>query len=296
MLGPAQRVRRVLAGAALLGAAGIAPLQAAAPPGDAAAVAIEYDACGPVLTKANGTPWTCTFVDRFDASTLDTDKWVVQETAVTGFRTGRTCYSAAPRNVSVRDGHLFLTAHEGGWFRCRNPLRSFSTRYTGGMIGTRGKFSQTYGRFEIRAKYPTARSAGVHGGFWMYPKAHTYGPWPASGELDVAEWWSHRPNLVLPSLHYEGRDPEVDSGWDCTVDDVSTFHTYAVEWRPAGMRFFIDGEPCFERSWTPDWPLVAPQPFDHPFSMILNMGADRSVSWKTPFPQSLVVAHAKAWR
>ena len=88
------------------------------------------------------------------------------------------------------------------------------------MVGTKGKFSQTYGRFEVRAKWPTADTSGIHGGFWMYPVENVYGRWPESGEIDVAEWWSSRPRLSLPSLHFDGRDKEVDSGWRLQGQDT----------------------------------------------------------------------------
>ncbi len=295
-------VRRLLAGAALLTVAAVVPLSSTNDPVTArVAATVASDACGPIRFKANGTVWTCTFVDRFDGTTLDTSKWSVQKTSIAGFRTGRTCYTSSPRNVAVRDGGLHLVAVKGPRFICRNPLDNFGTRYTGGMVGTRGKFSQTYGRFEVRAMYPTAQVSGIHGGFWMYPREHTYGTWPTSGEIDVAEWWSSDPTLVLPSLHYKGRDPGTDSGWSCRVADVSTFHAYAVEWYRTTMRFFIDGAMCWERSWQPDAPLVAPQPFDRPFSMILNMGVGTAtgvnkITARTPFPATYVVDYAKAWR
>jgi len=302
MFGSVRAGRRVIAGAALVGLAAIAPLQVAATGGGATAAAgVTYDACGVVLTKSDGSSWACSFVDNFDARSLDTTKWIVQQTASTGFRTGQTCFTGSTKNISLSRGELLLTARaEKGQFLCKSPSGDFATTYTGGMIGTRGKFSQTYGRFEVRAKYPTARTAGVHGGFWMYPKTHTYGPWPASGEIDVAEWWSNDPTLVLPSLHYTGRDSTVDSGWSCRVADVSGYHTYTVEWLPTEISFFIDGSLCFTRTPTPDSPLVAPQPFDHPFSMILNMGVGTSsgtnaVSSTTPLPATYTVDYAKAW-
>jgi beta-glucanase (GH16 family) len=296
-------VPQMLVGAVLLASA-LATLPAppsseASPP--AAVMLATTDACGEVLLKPSGTPWTCTFVDNFAGGALDSDKWIVQETRLTGFRSGRTCFTASPQNISVSDGLLHLTARETGWFRCKNPIDSFTTRYTGGMVGTRTKFSQTYGRFEVRAQLPTARTSGIHGGFWMYPLHQTYGAWPSSGEIDVAEWWSSDPTLVLPSLHYDGRDPDEDSGWTCRVADPGPFHTYTAEWTRTVMRFFVDQQLCWSRSWTPDAPLVAPQPFDHPFSLILNMGVGTSsganrITSKTPFPARYVVAYAKAWR
>jgi beta-glucanase (GH16 family) len=105
---------------------------------------------------------------------------------------------------------------------------------------------------------------------------------------------------VLPSLHFNGRDPRADSGWQCRVADVSSFHTYAAEWSPTEIRFYIDDAMCFSRTWTPVPPQVAPQPFDHPFSMILLMGVGtpsgtNTVSPTTELPATLTVDYAKAW-
>ena len=131
------------------------------------------------------------------------------------------------------------------------------------MVGTRDKFSQTYGRFEVRARFPATTTGGVRGGFWMFPVDRHYG----------------------------------DSGWDCRVEDVTSFHTYTVVWRPSVIRFYIDGKTCFSRMPTPDSPQLAPQPFDREFSMILNLGVlTQGLSWRTKFPAELVVDYAKAWR
>ncbi|WP_188111121.1 glycoside hydrolase family 16 protein [Nocardioides antri] len=285
------RGRRLLAAALVLPALALSP----------ASPDVPSDDCGPLLEKPGGGTWACSFVDEFDEARLDPDKWITQDTARTGFRTGLTCYRGAS-NVEVRSGTLLLEArHEGAMLNCDNPYGVFRTPYTGGLVGTRGHFSQAYGRFEVRAKWPSSRAPGLHGAFWMFPLSPTYGRWPASGEIDIAEWWSNQPSLVLPSLHFHGRNPRTDTGWDCRVADVSTFHVYAVEWLPTEMRFLIDGETCFVRSWTPAPPLVAPQPFDHPFSMILNLGVGtargiNAVTAATALPSTLTVDYAKAWR
>ncbi|RHW26897.1 glycoside hydrolase family 16 protein [Nocardioides immobilis] len=295
------RGRRLLATGLALAVLALTSADAARSALDPPAPATVRDACGPVLAKPGVGTWQCTFVDEFHGSSLDTEKWITQDTARTGFKTGLTCYRGAD-NVAVSSGALLLEARdEGVPLNCDNPYGVLRTRYTGGLVSTRGHFSQVYGRFEVRAKWPSATEPGLHGTFWMFPSNPTYGRWPASGEIDIAEWWSNDPTLVLPSLHYNGRSFHADSGWSCRVDDPSTFHTYAVEWYPTGMRFFIDGSMCFSRLWAPDHPHVPPQPFDHPFSMILNMGVGTSsgtnpVSPTTPLPATLTVDHAKAWR
>ena len=302
-----RRLTKGIAAAALVGMAGIVPLQlaspsASAPPtktGDVGRIGATYDACGEIRTKADGTPWTCTFADNFNGKSLDGANWLVGETAFSGFTTGSTCFKAG--NVAVRWGMLRLTTRDEGYtFTCHSPAGSFQTRYTGGHIGTRGRFAQTYGKFEIRARYPRT-TAGVGIGYWLYPTKLTYGAWPASGEIDIAEWWSNVPNTTLPSLHYSGSNPSVDSGWSCTVATPTSFHTYGVEWSSTEMVFKIDGEECFRRSWTPAWPQVAPRPFDHPFEMVLNAGVDRTtgpnaVTAATVLPATYEVDYVKAWR
>jgi beta-glucanase (GH16 family) len=135
----------------------------------------------------------------------------------------------------------------------------------------------------------------------MNPVENTYGRWPESGEIDIAEWWSSKRHHWLPSLHFNGRVKERDTGWDCRVRTPSRFHTYTLVWERKVMRFSIDGKQCFARRWRPEPPQVAPQPFDHPFSMILNMGVGKRVgkqrvTTETEFPARYVVDYAKAWR
>lgn len=299
---PLYRLARCLVGAAAVGLLGLAPLQVVSPDATPPASAASYDACGVVLRKASGGVWTCSFVDKFNNRRLNDKNWAVGQTAVSGFRSGPTCFTASPSNVLVRRGTLLLTTRaEKRPFVCTSPYGSFESRYTGGTVTSWGRFAQTYGRFEVRAKYPRTVTPGLHGAFWLYPQKLRYGAWPASGEIDVAEFWSSQPQLQLPSLHYPGRTFWDDSGWDCVVADSSVYHTYAVEWSATRMQFFIDGSLCFDRSWIPAAPLAAPEPFNHPFNLVLTMGvgsepASNRVTSATTLPATYTVDYAKAWR
>ncbi|QYJ03900.1 glycoside hydrolase family 16 protein [Nocardioides panacisoli] len=297
------------AGSALLVALGLLPGSPAAQAETVprvvprAAAPAAADACGAILGKPEGGTWSCTFVDHFagNGQPVD-DKWLAGETRWSGFRVDQTCIKAGRPNVALRRGTMVLTARdEGAPFTCRSPLGDFDTRYTGASVGTRGRFSQTYGRFEIRAKLPDTDQTGLHAAFWLYPNEHTYGRWPHSGEIDIAEWWSGSPTTVLPSLHYSGRTYWGDSGWWCSIADVSKYHTYAVEWTPQEMRFYQDGQQCWTRTWQPDSPLVAPQPFDHPFNIALTMAVDKetgnnAVGPHTDLPAEFVIDYVKAWQ
>ncbi|HWU22338.1 MAG TPA: glycoside hydrolase family 16 protein [Nocardioides sp.] len=295
---PHFRLRRAVPGAVAVLALAAAAL---ALPGTAApAVAgrpTSGDSCGATVLKADGTPWTCTFTDNFSDTKLDTTKWTVGVTATSGFVMGKTCFTAD--NVVEKGGELRLTTRNVGQpFTCSSPYGSFTTSYTGAHVGTVGKWAQAYGRYDVRARYPKSGS-GLHGGYWLYPAKLTYGAWPASGEIDVAEWWSSVPTTVLPTLHYSG-STQADSGSACTVADPTVWHDYALVWEPTQMQFSIDGQVCFTDSWTPNSPLVAPQPFDQPFNIIMNMAVDdttnNAVTSTTTLPATYEVDYVKAWK
>lgn len=285
---------RLVAVAAVFAVAAVALAPLKGEPAEAAAS--DTDECGAVLTKADGSTWTCTFVEDFGGRSLDTKKWIVQDTSFSGFTMGRTCFD--DEGVKVRRGELHLTVKKVKPFTCKSPFGDFTSEYKGGDISTWGRFSQTYGRFEARMRFPDATTGGVHGGFWMNPQVKTYGAWPNSGEIDVAEWWSSRHEYVHPSLHYPGENFWADTGWWCHIGDVSNHHTYAVEWDSEIMRFYYDGQLCYSRSWTPDEPLVAPQPFDHAFYLSLTNAADPAAmdgSDDPSFPASIVVDSVRVW-
>ena len=52
-------------------------------------------------------------------------------------------------------------------------------------ISTKRSHAITYGRVEVVAKLP--RGDWIWPSIWMLPLAETYGPWPASGEIDIMQ-------------------------------------------------------------------------------------------------------------
>lgn len=223
--------------------------------------------CGPSASIRVGSKvLTCTFDDEFNGTALDPNRWAVQTTASSGWTTADTCYINHPATISESGGALHLVART-----VSAPVscgRSTNTHHVGGAVMTKGRFSQTYGRFEIRARFPSSTLSGFWGDLWLYPEKLTYGAWPNSGEIDIAEHWTGHPAYVSSSLHYRG-----SSGADsraCAVVDQTQFHVYRVDWGPSAMAFSIDDQPCFTRSWIPTTHTAAP--FNKPFFVILSEG------------------------
>ena len=200
--------------------------------------------CGAKINKTFFRAWKCTFADDFNGSTLDTTKWLAQQTAGSGFSTGKDCYMDSPNNVSVADGALNLTVRqEAEPFYCASkPGTGFTTDVTAGSVSTYNRFAQAYGRFEIRAAFPDAKVAGLHSALWLYP-ASPVQAWPASGEIDIAEFYSAYPDRAIPFLHYlpSKYDPNMTNN-NCLISDPSAFHTYLLEWSASSIVIKFDGK------------------------------------------------------
>jgi beta-glucanase (GH16 family) len=257
---------------------------------------------GEVVTGPGGAARPCTFDDEFDGSTLDQTKWTPTETAVTGYHSGPECFEDSPNNLSVGNGVLSLTARrESKPFWCKDPLGWYATQYTSGSVMSLGTFSQTYGRFEVRAAFPKSIFQGLQSSLWLYPvDANRYGAWPKSGEIDIAEEYSLYPDRVIPFVHYLPAAPDpADTNNTCRLPDVYDFHTYALEWTSATMTITIDGTTCVQDTWHPAAPLVSPQPFDQPFFINLTQALGiQSNAFKpsvTHLPATTQIDYVRVW-
>ena len=255
---------------------------------------------GELVPRATGGYWNCTFDDEFSGTSLDRSLWNVQTTAASGFHSGPECFVDDPNNLAVAGGVLSLTVRkEAAPFTCASPTGSYTTQYTSGTVNTFGRFAQAYGRFEVRAALPAATVKGLQTSFWLWPQNMTkYGPtWPESGEIDIAEMYSLYPTLAIPYIHYVAAapDPNVTS-YQCTISDVSAFHTYAVEWTTASITVIYDGRTCLVDSWNP-LGLVRPAPFDQPFmvalTQALGIGGNAFDPATTPLPATTRIDYVR---
>ncbi len=265
--------------------------------------------CGGVsMYKPGGSPWVCTFDDEFDGTTINTNDWTVQTTLASGYHSGSECYENTPNNVSVSGGTLNLTLIKTPSFVCKEPkgMGQFTTSYTAGALVSNGHFSQTYGYFEVKAKFPPATVKGIQTSLWLWPVNQcAYGcKWPASGEIDIAEWYSQYPTLAIPFVHYnpqggKNADPNVTNN-NCSVTNSNGFNTYAVEWTPASITMIIDGQTCLIDDWNPAAPEVKPDPFNLPF--FINLTSAMGIVTNSPttqtaseLPATSNIDYVRAW-
>lgn len=238
--------------------------------------------CGGVLARPGGSGiWRCVLSDEFDGSRLDLTRWSVVTTAETGFSSGippaYACYVYDPRTVSVAGGFLNLAVVKiDDIIECGGPAAQ-PTQYLGGAVSTKHRLAQTYGRYEIRARFATDEQSGLQSSLILTPDHPEYGA--RSGELDIAEFFTKWPHRVFPYVRYahEGDDPTATSE-TCSVADPGRFHRYTLEWTAERIDIAVDGRTCVSTAWDKGTDLKRPAPFDQPFvlSMFEALGVSKA--------------------
>jgi beta-glucanase (GH16 family) len=234
-----------------------------------------------------------TWQDEFNGaanSPIDGNKWKFDIGGSGWGNNEQQYYTNSTSNVRHDgQGHLAITA------RKENPANyqcHYGTcQYTSGRILTADKFSQTYGRFEASIKVP--RGQGIWPAFWMLGGNN----WPTTGEIDIMEHVGKDPTTVYGTVHgpgYSGAEG-VGGNRNLGVPLSDAFHTYAVEWSPNLIVWFVDGSEYFRV--TPASLGGDQWVFDHSFFMILNLAVGGH--WPgypdgtTQFPQTMLVDYVR---
>lgn len=236
-----------------------------------------------------------TFTDDFTGPAgagIDTSKWHF-ETGDNVNNHERQWYTSGTNNAALDgQGNLVITAKKENpgnyncWYgRCE---------YTSARLSTQGQFTQTYGRFEARMKLP--RGQGMWPAFWMLGADIGNVGWPNSGEIDIMENVGFEPNTVHGTLHGPGYSGAGGIGAAYNGPNFSDdFHTYAVDWAPNQIKWYVDGN--LYQTRTPADLNGNRWVFDHPFYLILNLAVGGywpgDPNSSTVFPQRLVVDYVR---
>ena len=243
---------------------------------------------------ASAQDWQVVWSDEFDVpGPPDPANWI-HETGGDGWGNQELQYHTDRiENSRVEDGVLVIEARQ----------ETFNGRdYTSARLVTRDRAAWQYGRIEARIKMPEGQ--GIWPAFWMMPQDSPYGGWPTSGEIDIMEFLGHETDRVHGTLHYGGGAlGHRYTGTSFTLNSgtfVDDFHTFAIEWEPRAVRWYVDGELYQTQT---SWTSAAggyPAPFDNPFFAILNLAVGGQ--WPgypdetTTFPQRMEVDYVRVYR
>jgi beta-glucanase (GH16 family) len=299
------------------GDAAVAPDDAAggglppAPGSDATAPVGADDASGPGSSLESGAPgpadssvasdlpgWKLTWSDEFngpDGSAVDPAKWK-HDVGGTGWGNNELeYYTDGMQNAVVQGGNLVVTATTQGasQYTC-----SYGTcKYTSARLLTQGLFSQQYGRFEARAQMPTGK--GLWPAIWALGDNISTVSWPACGEIDFMETigtdiQTNHGSLHMPKSYGPSGTYKLPNG----ASYADGFHTFAFEWEPGAIRFYVDD--VLYETQSSKVPSGDTWEFDHPFFLLINVAVGGqwpgSPDGTTTFPQTLKVDYVRVYQ
>lgn len=233
---------------------------------------------GEVVT-AESRGYELVWSDEFDGSEIDAAKWhtdFASKVHPPGTNHEQQIY--APANAMVRGGQLALRAERvarGGF------------PFTSGMVDSHEKFSQRHGWFEARMQLPAGK--GMWPAFWLLPVTYQWPP-----EIDIMEHKGRIADRIWMTLHLPqpGTWRPQSTGREYAGPDFTAgMHTFAVEWKPDALRWYVDGVQRFEtRQPTPDVAMY----------VILNLAVggdwDGAPDAATVFPAALLVDWVRVYR
>jgi beta-glucanase (GH16 family) len=179
--------------------------------------------------------WVLTFDDEFDETAVDTCKWQFRykwgERIINHEEEAYVSAANADQAFTFDNGILHIVAR-----RQPGTYAGRTLPFTSGLLVS--LHEQRYGYFEIRSRMP--KGYGLWPAFWLL---HAVG-YPDIHEIDIDEWVSQTPNVAYQTDHF-GTNYDTDSRETqvtFTAPDLSdAFHTYAVDWEPDRLVFYVDG-------------------------------------------------------
>jgi beta-glucanase (GH16 family) len=194
-------------------------------------------------------------------------------------------------------GNLVITAKAAdGSLQCYyGPCK-----YTSARLLTKNRFEVAYGRVEARIKVP--RGAGLWPAFWMLGTDIDQVNWPQSGEIDIMENVGRLPNRVFGTLHGPGYSGGQSYGRsiDLATPVADDFHTFAIEWQPNKIVWFVDGIQYHQATPNDAFLQGKQWVYNHPFFMLLNVAVGGNfggaVGADTTFPQTMLVDYVRLFQ
>ncbi len=250
-----------------------------------------------------GKKWKLIWNDEFDGTELDTTKWdfrmhIMQNRFETYTDKGAELDGKGNLLLKLieKDGQFYSSQLQTGSNYMDRPGNSYSKKLTW-PIGDlkQPRFVHRYGYYEIRCKFQ--EQAGWWSAFWLQSPTigSTLDPLDSGVEIDIMENFT-RDGVFSHNIHWNGYGVDhksAGSGSRTAEPTADGFHTFGLDWSPAGYIFYVDGK----ESWR------IPGPVSHREEFILvstecngyRMGGPAEELRKAKLPDYFIVDYVRVF-
>lgn len=182
------------------------------------------------------------FSDNFRGSALDRTKW---DTCYPWADSGTGCTNFGnnelewylPSQDQVSGGALHLTASQTSTNGTTQNGQPKTYAWRSGIVTTFKSLDITYGYFQVTARIP--KGDGLWPTLWLLPQSEAWPP-----EIDFQESIDSNTYSTSDTFH-----PAAGGQYQLTYNsptDLSVgWHTYAVDWEPGSITWYVDGHQVF---------------------------------------------------
>jgi beta-glucanase (GH16 family) len=215
-------------------------------------------------TKGWGKP---SFEDDFNESQLDPADWSI-------YNSPDAATPRSPSAVTLGAGALDIT---GG-------INAQGQDISGG-IGS--QMNQMYGRWEVQ--FRVDKGAGYSAVALLWPQQDS--DWPTAGEVDFAE--INRGSRTIANM-FVHNGPDNTQVSDTMHGDFTQWHTFAVEWLPGHVAFYLDGVRQSFVVTTKANPKMVPNVEPMHLALQLDQGCDNWIQCRNSLTPPTVIMQV-AW-
>lgn len=254
--------------------------------------------------KAPAAPgkWVLIWSEEFDKPGVpDKTKWTIETEFVRNVN-ARQIYTDRPKNVTVKNGNLVLTAFAEKWKNGNYDANSDDWKknrefaeYTSGSINSAGKFEFMYGKVEIRAKIEFGK--GVWPALWLIGMNIDEVGWPKCGEIDLLEYATQNRDFIHGTFHWQEGN-EVGFSQKKEVNNLLVgYHVYGMIWTPEKIDLTFDNK-VFHTLDLKKADLGDYNAFRQPFYLIMNLalGSMSEEPEAKDYPRKFMVDYVRVYQ
>lgn len=241
------------------------------------------------------------FEDDFSGQGIDESKWLTQYFPHATTRNSDTVYHIENGALTLyipEDAQNYadytsmkvssVQTYEKNWLHPGASRENFSD------VPLYESFTCQYGYFEMRAKLP-ACGGGGHVAWWLIgtqDDAQADGTGSVqNGEIDILETTFLRTNTFSPKVHAWDDDKLSEYVEEVTLSGeyANQYHTYAMDWTPEGITFFVDGQIIGKTTNSPNYRMA----------MLLGIytdGADWSGNANRIYPKEFSIDYIRVYQ